>query len=721
MILTSVVHVGLLALSVVTTTGLAGYAWRHRYEHGATAFLGLMIGFSVSSATHLIGLLTTDLGWRLFWEYLQWTGTAVVPVFWFLFALTYTGYDEVIDRRTVAVLAAVPAVTIVLTWTNHWHGLMWAENALVVVDGLAILEQTFGPWFWVYTVSMYALTVAGGVLLVRLVWVSNHLYADQAILVVLGVAAPIVAGGLSVLSVTPIRNPPLDMTPYSFVVTGAAFGYALFRHRLFDLVPATRQLGRSAVIQHLEDGVVIVDTERQVLYLNPTAAELFDCTPSAVLGRPVRSLVDDAAIDFEAEDALAEVELDDGVYEVRTSPIRDRHGRLTGHTLVVHDITARTRRERRLERLDELNTAVRGVHRALVDADGDDDITRAVCRRLVDTGLYRAACAADLATWNGDADRWTVAGTDGKPPTLPDAIPTETDGGGTIAAADPDGQRDAWTVVPLVYGSTVYGALALQSSRANGAITDRERDVLSELGELIGYALDAAENRRLLSADSVVELTFHSEDTDGTLLQAARQTACRIELDGLVPNVTAGHLAYLRTDGDPDAVAAALADLGAARTRTVSADDGLLEVTLPEGTLVAALVDDGAHVLEVTVEEAATEAVVEVATDTDIRDLVDRLTSAFPATRLDAKRRRDSPTVPEAGLSGEAVADLTDRQREVLETAYRAGYFDWPRESTAEEVADTLDITAPTVHAHLRKAERTLFADLFARKPERRE
>ena len=30
--------------------------------------------------------------------------------------------------------------------------------------------------------------------------------------------------------------------------------------------------------------------------------------------------------------------------------------------------------------------------------------------------------------------------------------------------------------------------------------------------------------------------------------------------------------------------------------------------------------------------------------------------------------------------------DMTDRQREALEAAFRAGYFDWPRDSTAEEV-----------------------------------
>ncbi len=54
-----------------------------------------------------------------------------------------------------------------------------------------------------------------------------------------------------------------------------------------------------------------------------------------------------------------------------------------------------------------------------------------------------------------------------------------------------------------------------------------------------------------------------------------------------------------------------------------------------------------------------------------------------------------------------------DRQREAIEAAYRAGYFDWPRESTAEDVAEALDIAAPTLHAHLRKAQATLLAELF--------
>lgn len=53
---------------------------------------------------------------------------------------------------------------------------------------------------------------------------------------------------------------------------------------------------------------------------------------------------------------------------------------------------------------------------------------------------------------------------------------------------------------------------------------------------------------------------------------------------------------------------------------------------------------------------------------------------------------------------------LTDRQREVLAAAYEAGYYDYPRTATQDEVASTLGITGSTVAEHLRNAEAALVA-----------
>jgi len=51
---------------------------------------------------------------------------------------------------------------------------------------------------------------------------------------------------------------------------------------------------------------------------------------------------------------------------------------------------------------------------------------------------------------------------------------------------------------------------------------------------------------------------------------------------------------------------------------------------------------------------------------------------------------------------------LTERQREVLETAHRMGYFERPKGANAGEVADALDVSRSTFAEHLSAAQTKL-------------
>jgi predicted DNA binding protein len=727
-------HVSLLVVSAALTGGLAAYSWRRRDEPGVLPFALLMASVAVWAATYAAGVLTLDPRWRLVWQAITWLPIATIPVWFLLFALEYTGAEELATPRAAAVLLVVPAVTVVLVWTNPVHELIWTDTRVVVVDGVALVVGSFGPWFWIYLAYGYGLILLTAGLVTRLAFRSEYLFADQSALLLVGTAAPLAGNAASVFVATP-PLPGIDLAPYGFIVTGVAFGYALFRRRLFDLVPATQHLGREAAIRDLDDGVLIVDADQQVVYCNLAAADLLDCEPAAaVLGAPIRSLVDASALDFDTEDALAELERDDRVYEVQTSPIRNRRDSPVGHTVVVQDITTRKRRERQLRRqrdelarLDKLNAVIRGVNQALVSATSYAEIERAVCDRLAEPELYRLICVADIPTWSGDADRWTVASADGGPTddqALPGgAVDLKTDGNDSPPAVKTaDNHPEGWTVVPLAYGRTVYGALGIRpggDTRDGTGVTDREREVLAELGELIGQAINSVEHRQLLAAESVVELELYDADVDGPLVAAARATDANLKLSGLVPDAGDGHLAYVGVDdGDPTAAATALGAVEGADTRVVrgneeDADGGLVEWTVPSTTLLGTLVDQGANVLDAVADETAARFTVEVASEADVRALVERIQREFPDTRVEAVHECDRPVERADGVSEEAIEKLTDRQQEAIEAAYRAGYYEWPRESTAEDIAETFGISSPTLHAHLRKAEGSLLAGLF--------
>ncbi len=60
------------------------------------------------------------------------------------------------------------------------------------------------------------------------------------------------------------------------------------------------------------------------------------------------------------------------------------------------------------------------------------------------------------------------------------------------------------------------------------------------------------------------------------------------------------------------------------------------------------------------------------------------------------------------------LAAMTERQREVVETAFDLGYFAVPREATTEEVGAALGLDPSTVREHLQRAQHNVFAALLS-------
>lgn len=68
----------------------------------------------------------------------------------------------------------------------------------------------------------------------------------------------------------------------------------------------------------------------------------------------------------------------------------------------------------------------------------------------------------------------------------------------------------------------------------------------------------------------------------------------------------------------------------------------------------------------------------------------------------------DREVVPESPI----LRQLSDRQREMFLAAREHGYYAWPREVSARELAEMFDITKTTFLEHLRKAESKLLKSI---------
>lgn len=414
---------------------------------------------------------------------------------------------------------------------------------------------------------------------------------------------------------------------------------------------------------------------------------------------------------------------------------------------VVRDVSERKELERdrqrerdELETLDRINELLLETTRELVETASREAVERTVCERLADSDLYRFAWIGERAIDGDGIALRTSAGSDGD---YLEEVTITTDGG-TATGRGPGGRalrtgevevanatdlefepwRDAVrergiesvAAVPLRHGGTVYGVLAVYATRED-AFSEREQAGFDVLGRTVGFVINALKSHRLLFADAVTELEFLVTDRDSLLVRASDALDCVLSLDGYV--VSDGRwVLYVRLDGASAgaAVRAAAGEPGVERTRIVGDGEGdpLLELVLTEISLLHTVSRAGATVREAVADRGTGRIVVEAPASVDVREVVEFVRSEYPQSELNARRERDRRVdlvgVPEAVLDG-----LTARQRQALEAAYRGGYFTWPRESTAEEIAAALDISAPTLHGHLRKAQHALLAELFDR------
>jgi predicted DNA binding protein len=63
---------------------------------------------------------------------------------------------------------------------------------------------------------------------------------------------------------------------------------------------------------------------------------------------------------------------------------------------------------------------------------------------------------------------------------------------------------------------------------------------------------------------------------------------------------------------------------------------------------------------------------------------------------------------------------LTDRQRDILTTAYQFGYYDYPKKISSEKLAGRVNIGKTTMVQHLRKAEGRILIEIMTDVPKHR-
>jgi DNA-binding response OmpR family regulator len=391
-----------------------------------------------------------------------------------------------------------------------------------------------------------------------------------------------------------------------------------------------------------------------------------------------------------------------------------------------------------LERLRRITSVIRDIDEQLVVATSREEIERTTCERLVNAEPYELAWIGDYTVSFDQLTPRVSAGDDsvslegevaadgGNGPVaeavssrevqvVDDLSPESAPGLLEPLGADGVDHFAAGAVVPLAYRDTVYGTLTVYTDEAD-VFDDREVSVLSDLGDSIANAINSVETKRLMLSDTVVELGFDVSDPTDVFVSLSAMTDSRIELKGFVPAAEGQLTSYLEVTGvsSEEFLDTAVGMDGVETVRGIGESDDvrLYECRVDGPTVVLSFIQAGANVESMEVGEGTGHLTVTVAPDTDIRTVVESVQQSIDVDLISKREtERDFQSTDDFRQSLEN--QLTDRQYSVLQAAYSAGYFDWPRGSTAKEIASSLDLAPPTLHEHLRGAQNALIETFF--------
>ena len=535
------------------SAALLPYVLKRRATPGAKPlFVSLLALTEWGLAYTVIVLPGIDLSTKSFFMSLEYIGIVIVPLGWMAFAVEYTGKPIRLTRRSILLLGIIPAITILLSFTNPWN-LMRGPVTEVTVGPFEVADAGFGPWFWVHAAYSYTWVLWGTVLIFRRFWRSSGVYKRQAFALLVGVLITFVGNAVTVSGST-----VLDVTVVAYPVMMGLWAWAIFRYRLFDIAP----IAHDAVFKSMADIALVLDQNNRIVDINPAGQQIIGHGAAEIIGQPVETALanwSDIVARYRGKIEINEdITLDNVAgpgqrnFDLRITPITDGRGQVSGRLVVLRDITESRlvealreseghsrQRAAQLQAMSDVVHAITAIQAldqllpAIPQLIGDRfDFYHVGVFLLDDSGQYATLTAA-----NSEVGQRLVAQNYRLEAAQTNRVGDVIRNGKTQAITDASRQTSflhhtdlpltqSEITLPLTAREQVIGALDLQGTLAT-AITDEDLAILGTLADQVAILI---ENARLFAQQSKL-----AEDNQ-ILLQRAESAIA--DLDELTHRLT---------------------------------------------------------------------------------------------------------------------------------------------------------------------------------------
>ncbi|WP_336001602.1 histidine kinase N-terminal 7TM domain-containing protein [Halorientalis halophila] len=463
-----------LALSGALGLAVAALVWRERPKAGSTWLSFAALAVTLWAFGQVIVVSHTDQAVRLLGSGLTVAGMVFTPPLWLFFSLQYTGRGDRAGPLLIVLLLLEPTVLSALALVGS--ELMFAPGSLEAGAAGASLFVTYGPLLIAQHAWGYGLLFVSEALLVAMFLRSRNVFRKRTFFLLSLIVALHACQFLSVAGLSP--TPYQTLTPLGFLLFGALSLLALVSYRSYEFLPLERlmrlagrhsksltPIARERAIEEMATGFMVIDHAGRIVDINPMGKRILAREDDRVVGKRIASVippeifVDGTPGFFEAAgDGSADgsgrhtgiwVETPAGeqrCFDVLVTRLGDDEA--SGTVALIHDVTERERRKRRLreqnrelkrqnEQLDNFASIVsHDLRNPMTVADGRLDL------------IERDTDSEHVAPAKNALDRMRE---------IVDDVLTLARSGQSVSETDPvelgDTAREAWETVATKEGS----------------------------------------------------------------------------------------------------------------------------------------------------------------------------------------------------------------------------------------------------------------------------